>query len=71
MEFQAAIGQTGPHDRVVIEGEPRIDLRIEGGIHGDVATSAITLNAIDSLLESKPGLHTMATVPMVRCAAAK
>ncbi len=71
MEFQAAIGQTGPHDRVVIEGEPRIDLRIEGGIHGDVATSAITLNAIDSLLDSKPGLHTMATVPMVRCAAAK
>ncbi len=69
MEFQAAIGQSEPHDRVVIEGEPRIDLRIEGGVHGDVATSAITLNAIDSLLESKPGLHTMATVPVVRCAA--
>ncbi len=67
MEFQAAIGQAQPHDRVVIEGEPRIDLRIEGGVHGDVATSAITLNAIDSLLAAPPGLHTMASVPMVRC----
>lgn len=69
MEFVAAIGQPGPHDRVVIEGEPRIDLRIEGGVHGDVATSAITLNAIDSLLAAAPGLHTMGTVPAVRCTA--
>ncbi len=70
MEFQAAIGQPHPHDRVVIEGEPRIDLRIEGGVHGDIATSAITLNAIDSLLAAAPGLHTMATVPVVHCTAA-
>lgn len=71
MEFVASIGQPGPHDRVVIEGEPRIDLRIEGGVHGDVATSAITLNAIDSLLVAAPGLHTMATVPVVRCSPAR
>ncbi|MBC7833716.1 MAG: dihydrodipicolinate reductase [Phycisphaerales bacterium] len=66
MEFQAAIGQTNPHDRVVIDGDPNIDLVIRGGVHGDVATSAITLNAIRSLTEAAPGLHTMATVPCVR-----
>lgn len=71
MEFQAAIGQSEPHDRVVIEGEPRIDMRIEGGVHGDVATSAITLNAIDSLLAAAPGLHTMATVPVVKAQSSK
>jgi 2,4-diaminopentanoate dehydrogenase len=65
MEFQAAIGQENPHDRVVIEGEPPIDLMIKGGVHGDIATSAITLNAIAPLLASPPGLHTMATIPLV------
>lgn len=67
MEFQAAIGQLDPHDRVQIEGEPPIDLVIRGGVHGDVATTAITLNAIPSLLSAPPGLHTMATIPLVRC----
>lgn len=66
-EFQAAIGQTSPmpQDRVRIEAEPVIDLRIDGGVHGDVATTAITLNTVRSLLASgRPGLHTMATLPV-------
>ena len=68
LEFQAAIGQTDPRpqDRVRIEAEPVIDMTIEGGVHGDVATTAITLNAIRSLLSAPPGLHTMATIPPVR-----
>lgn len=65
MEFQAAIAQADPHDRIKIEAEPPIDLTIKNGVHGDIATSAITLNAIPSLIAAKPGLHTMATVPMV------
>lgn len=65
MEFQAAIAQTDPHDRVQIDAEPPIDLVIKNGVHGDIATSAITLNAIPSLIAAKPGVHTMATVPMV------
>jgi 4-hydroxy-tetrahydrodipicolinate reductase len=68
LEFQAAIGQEHPHDRVRIDAEPAIDLTITGGVHGDVATTAITVNAIDSLRRATPGLHTMATVPLVRCA---
>lgn len=67
LEFQAAIGQEEPHDRVRIEGEPGIDMVIKGGVHGDVATSAITLNAVQAIINAKPGLHTMATVPLVRC----
>ena len=67
LEFQAAIGQADPHDRVMIDAEPRIDLMVKGGVHGDVATTAITLNAIPSLLAATPGLHTMATIPIVRC----
>ena len=61
--FQAAIGQKDPHDRVLIEGEPHMDLVIPGGVHGDVATCAIVINAIPRLLKAAPGLHTMATIP--------
>ncbi|NUQ67528.1 MAG: dihydrodipicolinate reductase [Phycisphaerales bacterium] len=63
LEFQAAIGQDQPHDRVVIEGEPSIDMVIPGGVHGDIATSAIVINAIPRLIKAAPGLHTMATIP--------
>jgi len=63
LEFQAAIGQRDPHDRVVIEGEPSMDVVIPGGVHGDVATSAIVINAIPRILKAPPGLHTMATIP--------
>lgn len=60
LEFQASIGQRDPHDRVTIHGEPDIDVVIPGGVHGDIATSAIVANSIPRLLQAPPGLHTMA-----------
>ncbi|MCP3919448.1 MAG: dihydrodipicolinate reductase [bacterium] len=62
LEFVAAIGQKDPRDSVRIEGEPPIELVIPGGVHGDVATTSVMLNAIDSLRAAEPGLHTMATI---------
>ena len=69
LEFQAAIGLEGPYDRVRIEGEPVVDMLLQGGVHGDVATSAILINAVRSLLAAPVGLHTMATIPMAACRA--
>jgi hypothetical protein len=68
--FQAAIGQKkpAPQDRVIVKGEPDLDLVFQGGVHGDVATSAITINSIPSLRAAPPGLHTMASVPLVHWA---
>lgn len=63
LEFQAAVGQKDPHDRIVVEGEPPMDMVMPGGVHGDVATSAIVINAIPRILKAPPGLHTMATIP--------
>ena len=68
LTFQASIGLKDPHDRVIIEGVPAIDLVWKGGVQGDIATSAITLNTILPLCASAPGLHTMATIPLVGCA---
>jgi 4-hydroxy-tetrahydrodipicolinate reductase len=70
LKFQASIGLADPHDRVIVEGTPAIDLVWKGGVHGDIATSAITLNAIPALMRSVPGLHTMASIPLAGCARA-
>ena len=70
LEFQAAIGQRDAHERIVIDGDPPLDLLIQGGVHGDTATSAIVINALEPLLASPPGLHTMASIPLVACRAA-
>lgn len=64
LEFQAAIGQHDPHDRVLLTSEPPIDLVLKGGVHGDLATVAIAINCVAPLLAAEPGLHTMATIPL-------
>lgn len=68
LDFRAALGLNEPRDRVEIEGDPRLEMLIAGGVHGGVATSAIVLNAVPRLLEASPGLHTMATLALPRCA---
>lgn len=67
LEFVAAIGQEDPHDRVRIEGEPEVDLTIRGGVHGDVATVAMTLNVVEPLLAAAHGLHSMRTIGAPSC----
>ena len=46
-------------------GEPRTESRIAGGVNGDIATCAITLNAVRSVLEATPGFKTMAQIPPI------
>lgn len=66
--FAASIGEPEPRDRVTIEGEPGFELVIPGGIHGDIATSAIAVNSLRGLLAAPAGLHTMAELPLRGCA---
>lgn len=65
LTFKAAVGEPESYERVLIEGEPNIDSRITGGINGDIATCAITLNAVRSVLKASPGLKTMAEIPPI------
>ncbi len=62
--FVAAMGQADPHDRVIVDAEPPVDVVFRGGVHGDLATSAVVMSAIDRLCAAAPGLHTMATIPI-------
>jgi 4-hydroxy-tetrahydrodipicolinate reductase len=63
--FRAAFAQQDARDRIVLDARPPIDVTIEGGIPGDVATSAIVLNALEALSSARPGLRTMADYPLV------
>jgi 4-hydroxy-tetrahydrodipicolinate reductase len=65
LEFIAAVGQPDPRDAVEVVGDPSFTSVIPGGIHGDVATCALVVNAIRSVLAASPGLRTMADLPPV------
>lgn len=65
LTFQASVGELESYDEIEIFGTPHIRSRIMGGVHGDVATCSIILNACHSILKAAPGLRTMADVPMI------
>jgi len=65
LNFRAAVGEPESYDRVHIDGEPAIQSKIAGGVNGDIATCAITLNAVRSVLKASPGLKTMGDIPPV------
>ncbi len=65
LNFRAAVGEPESYDLVHIDGEPVIQSKIAGGVNGDIATCAITLNAVRSVLEASPGLKTMGDIPPV------
>ena len=59
LHMEAYLGAPESYDAVTIEGNPRIQQKISGGVHGDVATASITVNSIPKVLQSPPGLRTM------------
>jgi 4-hydroxy-tetrahydrodipicolinate reductase len=63
--FRASVGEPEPQDTIEIKGTPNIRSTIEGGLHGDVATCAITINALKQVIHAKPGLRTMVDIPML------
>jgi 2,4-diaminopentanoate dehydrogenase len=64
LHLEAYLGAPEAYDAVEITGSPNIRSRIEGGIHGDIATTAIAVNSIPRVLEVPPGLHTMRDMPL-------
>jgi 4-hydroxy-tetrahydrodipicolinate reductase len=59
LHMEAYLGAPESYDSVVIEGVPRIEQKIIGGVHGDIATASITVNSIPKILRARPGLRTM------------
>ena len=65
LEFRAAVGEPRSYDQVEITGTPNLASTIEDGVNGDIATCAIVLNAIRSVVQTGPGLKTMSDIPAV------
>ena len=63
--FQATVGEKKSYDEIIIKGTPDIRSVVDGGVNGDIATCAITLNTIPQLLRTTPGLKTMLDIPPV------
>jgi 4-hydroxy-tetrahydrodipicolinate reductase len=59
LHMEAYLGAPESYDAVRITGEPSLNMKVAGGIHGDVATASITVNSIPKVLQAAPGLRTM------------
>ena len=64
LHMEAYLGAPESYDSVDVEGNPRLSMKIAGGVHGDVATASITVNSIPKMLQASPGLHTMRSLPI-------
>ena len=65
LELEMSAGAAQPRDEVLIEGQPPVHMVIEGGVQGDLATAAIVANAIPAVVAARPGLLTMADLPLL------
>lgn len=65
LDLQMYVGAESPRDHVLVDGDPPIDCTIAGGVAGDIATAAITVNAIPKLMAARPGVVTMKDIPLV------
>jgi hypothetical protein len=59
MDLKMYLDARDPHDSVKIQGDPPMDVRVNGGTAGDHATVAALVNAIPRLLKAQPGLILM------------
>lgn len=64
LELEAYLGHPNPRDTVIIRGQPNVTSTIQGGVDGDIATCAMVINALQALRNARPGLRTMAEIPL-------
>jgi hypothetical protein len=59
LELEMSVGAPEPHDRVVIDGDPPLDVIVRGGTQGDRGTVGAVLSAIPAVIAAAPGLKTI------------
>jgi hypothetical protein len=64
LHMEAYLGAPESFDAVTVRGSPELNMKIAGGVHGDIATASMAVNAIPKLLKVSPGLHTMRDMPL-------
>ena len=64
LHMEAYLGAPESYDAVRIAGNPPLSMKLAGGVHGDVATTSITVNSIPKVLAAAPGLRTMRDIAL-------
>ncbi|HYN09455.1 MAG TPA: hypothetical protein VES67_18875 [Vicinamibacterales bacterium] len=59
LHMEAYLGAPESYDAVRVTGNPPLNMKLAGGVHGDVATASITVNSIPKVLQASPGVRTM------------
>jgi len=62
LDLKMYLDAQNPHDACQIEGEPPLNLMLNGGVAGDVATVASLVNAAPRILKAAPGLLLMTDI---------
>jgi 4-hydroxy-tetrahydrodipicolinate reductase len=65
VDLRMYLGASNPHDSVLIDGTPPVDMVIRGGVEGDGATPAIIVNSIPRMGKLESGLRTMLDLPPI------
>jgi 4-hydroxy-tetrahydrodipicolinate reductase len=71
LDLKMYVGAESSYDAVEVDGTPPIDLRVRNGIFGDTATVGMLLNTAPIAAEARPGLRTMADLPVPRAFATR
>jgi 2,4-diaminopentanoate dehydrogenase len=64
LDIKMYLDAPNPHDACQIEGEPPLNVLVQGGVAGDAATAASVVNAAPRLLKVPPGLVLMTDLPV-------
>lgn len=59
LDLRMYVGAENPRDRVSFTGVPDVDVTVDGGYHGDVATGAVVTNVVPRVLDADAGVKTM------------
>jgi 4-hydroxy-tetrahydrodipicolinate reductase len=62
LDLTMAVNAEEPHDRILLEADPLMDVRVEGGTHGDRGTVGAVVNAVLRAPRAPRGLVTVADV---------
>lgn len=65
LDFLAAVGEANPRDRIVLDGEPRVESVISGGLNGDAGTCAVMTSLVRRVAAcGQSGFLTLRDLPL-------
>jgi 4-hydroxy-tetrahydrodipicolinate reductase len=64
LDLEMSVGAPEPHDRIVLDSDPPLDVLLQGGTHGDRGTVGTVVNAIAAVLAGRPGLRHVDELPL-------